>query len=72
VAVVRLRHSDLLAAIRLAGGPRQQGHDHNDSYGSSGHPFYQVPVPVRREIAKAWLAGDRSRSVADILAVVVR
>jgi 3-methyladenine DNA glycosylase AlkD len=69
VAVVHPRHADLLAAIQRTGGPRRQGNDHNDSYGSSGHPFYRVPVPVRREIARTWLAGDRTRPTAEILAV---
>lgn len=63
-------HADLLAAIQRAGGPRRQGNDHNDSYGSSGHPSYRVPVPVRRQIAKSWLAGDRTRPATEIIAVI--
>jgi 3-methyladenine DNA glycosylase AlkD len=59
-----------LAAIQRAGEPRQQGNEHNDSYGSSGHPYYRVPVPVRRAIARTWLAGDRARPVNEILNVV--
>lgn len=70
VTRVHPRHKDLLTAIQRAGGPRRQGHEHNDSYGSSGHPFYRVAVPVRRAIARAWLADDRTRPVAEILAVV--
>ena len=70
MTLVHRHHADLLAAIQRAGGPRRQGNDHSDSYGSSGHPFYRVPVPVRRKIAKTWLASDRTRPTAEIIAVI--
>ena len=42
----------------------------NDSYLSSGHRYYDVSVPVRRALAKAWLKQNRSIPNKDFVAVL--
>lgn len=51
-------HKILLARLREKKRPAK-GHWENDSYLSSGHTYYNVPVPVRRAIAKDWLKKNR-------------
>ncbi len=62
-------HAVLLAALQSAGDPPSR-EPRNDSYGTSGHLYYWVPVPVRRALARAWLAAHRSASADDVLALV--
>jgi 3-methyladenine DNA glycosylase AlkD len=67
---VNSSHAELLAEIRRAAGPPVRVQQHNDSYGGSGHPYYRTAVPVRRAIAKAWLARNKARPVEEFLTVV--
>ncbi len=62
-------HAGLLAELRKAGRPpsREPG---TDSYGSSGHVYYFVSVPMRRALARSWLAAHRSAPPADVLALI--
>lgn len=62
-------HAKLLAEIKKCARPRKPGIVENDSYGGSGHPFYNVSVPGRRDIAKSWLA-DHKADTDLILATV--
>ena len=62
-------HAELLGELRRAGDPPSR-EPRNDSYGSSGHLYYFVRVPVRRAIARAWLARHRSTPAADVFALV--
>ena len=62
-------HAALLAELRRAGGPASS-EPGNDSYGSSGHVYYLVPVPARRAIARSWISRHRSAPAADVLALI--
>jgi 3-methyladenine DNA glycosylase AlkD len=62
-------HAGILDALRSAGDPPSRA-PRNDSYGSSGHLYYFVRVPVRRTIARSWLAAHRSASASDVLALI--
>jgi 3-methyladenine DNA glycosylase AlkD len=42
----------------------------NDSYLSSGHHYYDVPVPIRRTLAKAWLKENKGIPDAEFLTVL--
>jgi 3-methyladenine DNA glycosylase AlkD len=42
----------------------------NDSYLSSGHHYYDVSVPVRRTLARAWLKQNKGIQDAEFLAVL--
>jgi 3-methyladenine DNA glycosylase AlkD len=55
-------HAKLLAEIKKAARPRKPGIVENDSYGGSGHPFYNASVPARRDIAKRWLAAHKAET----------
>jgi 3-methyladenine DNA glycosylase AlkD len=63
-------HQALLDEIRAAAPPTLRAGHGRDSYGGSGHPFYDVPVPARRAIARRWLASRRSAPVPERLAVI--
>lgn len=62
-------HAQLLAQLRSAGdAPSRE--PRNDSFGSSGHLYYFVRVPVRRTIARKWLAAQRAAKPSDVLTVI--
>jgi 3-methyladenine DNA glycosylase AlkD len=42
----------------------------NDSYGSSGQPFYFVSAPELRAMTRAWLAAHRAAADLEIVALV--
>jgi 3-methyladenine DNA glycosylase AlkD len=62
-------HAGLLDALRSAGDPPSR-EARNDSYGTSGHLYYWVPVPVRRALARSWLAAHRGAPASDVLALI--
>ena len=62
----------LVAQLRAAGRP-YRGVGQNDSYGSGGHPFFNVPIPDLRRIARGWLAAHRkSADDGEVLALAGR
>jgi 3-methyladenine DNA glycosylase AlkD len=62
-------HAGLLDALRSAGdAPSRE--PRNDSFGSSGRLYYFVRVPVRRAIARSWLARHRAAPASDVLALI--
>ncbi len=62
-------HKVLLAGLEK--NHRRRAHSQaNDSYLSSGHHYYDVSVPVRRALAKAWLNENRSLPDSEFLAVL--
>lgn len=62
-------HARLLAELQAAGHvPSREAR--NDSFGSSGHLYYSVRVPVRRAIARKWLAAHRDVGPSDVVALV--
>ncbi len=63
-------HKKLLAELRSAGRPAHRDGHINDSYGGSGRPFYNVSVPARRRIAKAWLTANEHEPVGRVLETV--
>ena len=63
-------HAALQAELRVAACPTSPERHQTDSYGGSGHLFYNVSVPVRRAIAKRWLAAHRALPTGAFLAVV--
>jgi len=63
-------HAALLTQLRQAARPTSQEQHTTDSYGGSGHLFYNVSVPDRRAIARRWLAANRTMTPAEFLAVV--
>jgi len=63
-------HAALLAQLRQAARPTFLERHTTDSYGGSGHLFYNVSVPDRRAIARRWLAANRTMTPAAFLAVV--
>lgn len=65
-----LAHKKLLAELKAAGRPANRDAHINDSYGGSGRPFYNVSVPARRAIARAWLAANKHEPVANVLKTV--
>jgi len=62
-------HKKLLAEIKKHKG-KGTSHSNNDSYISSGHVYYDVSVPVRRQIARDWLKQNKDVSRNDFLAVI--
>jgi len=67
----RAEHDALIAQLRAAGRPYRGGQQ-NDSYTGSGRPFFNVPAPDLRRLARTWLAAHRGVTDADVLAVVDR
>ena len=64
---VRLR----TPAFRAAAAPNLRGRKPTlDAYGGSGHPLYGLSVPVRRSIAKRWLAANHGLPSAEVVKVV--
>jgi 3-methyladenine DNA glycosylase AlkD len=62
-------HRVLLAALEKH--QRRRAHTQaNDSYLSSGHHYYDVSVPVRRSLAKAWLKQNKGIADAEFSAVL--
>jgi 3-methyladenine DNA glycosylase AlkD len=63
-------HAKLLGEIIAMAPPAlREGHG-RDSYGGSGHLYYDLPVPERRAIARRWVAGRRGSPVGDRLALI--
>lgn len=62
-------HKVLLAGLEKH--RRSRAHPQaNDSYLSSGHPYYDVPVPIRRKLAKLWLKENQGIPDAEFLSVL--
>lgn len=62
-------HRRLLAALKR--NRRSRPHPQsNDSYLSSGHFYYDVSVPARRAIAKAWLREHKDIPYREFLALL--
>jgi 3-methyladenine DNA glycosylase AlkD len=63
------QHAALLEKVRIAAGPPRGpgGTLQNDSYGGSGRPYYLLPVPDRRRLAREWARAHPS--AAEVLAV---
>lgn len=56
--------------VRLDGARRPYRHaPGNDSYGSSGQPFYFISAPELRAMTRAWLAAHRNCPDAEVVAV---
>jgi 3-methyladenine DNA glycosylase AlkD len=66
---MRKEHKNLLEKIRKHRGKGTQ-HTSNDSYILSGHFYYDVSVPVRRQIVKNWLKENKGISDKDFVAVL--
>lgn len=62
-------HKKLLAEIQKHKG-RGTDHSSKDSYINSGHVYYNVTVPVRRQIAKNWLKQNKDISKSEFLGVI--
>jgi 3-methyladenine DNA glycosylase AlkD len=62
-------YKDILSEIKKHKGRGTQ-HTSNDSYILSGHLYYDVSVPVRRQIAKSWLKKNKHISDKDFIAVL--
>ena len=60
----------MLAQIQAAAPHGAQKGDNNDSYGSGCHTYYLVPVPKRRQLAKAWLREHKDWTNGEVRAVV--
>jgi 3-methyladenine DNA glycosylase AlkD len=69
---VHAEHRKLLRRIQALGDAPQVAPEgrQNDSYGSSGRPFYGLPVPARRRIARDWLRQHAALRPDEILDVV--
>ena len=66
---MHLHHKVLL--IGLEKHRRSRAHSQaNDSYLGSGHYYYDVSVPDRRKLARAWLKENKRISVSEFLAVL--
>src|SRR5271154_6254769 len=63
-------HAELLAELRQAARPTSPERHTTDSYGGSGHPFYNVSAPDQRSIARCWLAARKTITPTAFLAVV--
>jgi 3-methyladenine DNA glycosylase AlkD len=62
-------HKTLLAEIKTH--QRRRSHSQaNDSYLSSGHDYYDVSVPARRAMSKAWLKANRGIADKEFIAVL--
>ena len=62
-------HKTLLAEIQKH--QRKRAHSQaNDSYLSSGHHYYDVSVPARRAMSKAWLKANKAIADEQFIAVV--
>lgn len=53
-------HVLMLDELRRLARPAPGAPAQNDSYGGSGRPFFNVPVPHRRAMARAWLARHKA------------
>jgi len=62
-------HLELLREIKKNKG-RKNSQSGNDSYINSGHFYYEVAVPIRRQIAKAWLKKNKDMPEAQFVAVL--
>jgi 3-methyladenine DNA glycosylase AlkD len=69
---VEAEHATLVAELRAAGRPYRNAQVENDSYTGSARPFFNVAVPERRAMARAWLAAHRGASGAEVLALAGR
>jgi 3-methyladenine DNA glycosylase AlkD len=69
---VEAEHEALVAELRAAGAPYRNVNTENDSYTASGRPFFNVSVPERRRMARAWLAAHRQASDPQVLAFAGR
>lgn len=63
-------HAELLAELRAAAPATPRGGMNNNSYGGSSRPFFGITAPVRRDIARRWVADRRGAPTAELLAVV--
>ncbi len=63
------QHKKLLAEIKKHKGNGTQ-HTSSDSYILSGHAYYDVSVPIRRQIVKDWLNENKGISDKDFIAVL--
>lgn len=62
-------HKTLLAELKKH--QRKRSHSQsNDSYLSSGHLYYDVSVPARRSMTKAWLKANKEIAAAEFARVV--
>jgi 3-methyladenine DNA glycosylase AlkD len=61
-----------LVAQLQAAGTEYFGGDQNDSFTSSGRPFFCVSAPDLRRIVRGWLALHRKADDADLLAMAGR
>jgi 3-methyladenine DNA glycosylase AlkD len=64
-------HAGLVAQLRASGTPYYGG-DQNDSFTSSGRPFFCVSAPKLRRIGRAWLAARRTGADGELLALAAR
>ncbi|MDO8321701.1 MAG: DNA alkylation repair protein [Phenylobacterium sp.] len=63
-------HALMLEDLRRLARPVSDAPVQNDSYGGSGRPFFNISVPHRRAMAKAWLARHRAEGPQAALALV--
>lgn len=63
-------HALMLDDLRRLARPISGAPTQNDSYGGSGRPFFNVSVPHRRAMAKAWVTRHRSDGASATLALV--
>ena len=63
-------HARLLAELRREARPTSPERRQTDSYGGSGHPFYNVSAPAQRTIARRWLVEHKATAPEAFLAVV--
>lgn len=62
-------HKKLLVEIKKY-RRKNTKHSENSGYINSGHIYYSVPVPIRRQIARDWLRENKGVSKDEFLAVV--
>ena len=66
-------HAWLVEQLRAGGRPQRGAGENNDSYGSGGHPFFNVSIPDLRRIARGWLGAHRKRADdAEVIALAGR
>ena len=63
-------HAALLAELRQAARPTHLERHTTDSYGGSGHRFYDLSAPVLRAVAKRWVAAHKAGPARDFLNVL--
>jgi 3-methyladenine DNA glycosylase AlkD len=66
---MNIYHQELLEQMKIHQGKGTK-HSASDSYLSSGHAFYSISVPVKRDIARSWVKRHTDISENELLQLV--